>query len=167
MSTIAQGRTATGAGSTAVAGGRVAAQAGTGVDRAAIGLTVLRVVLGIVFAVHGAQKLFVFGIPGLTEAFAGMGVPLAGVVGPAVALFEFVGGLALIAGLFVTPVALGLTAVMVGAALLVHLPAGFFLPNGYEFVLVLAAGAIALALAGPGAWSLDGQRAQRRAAKQA
>lgn len=165
MSTTAPDRSVRGVGSTVGVSGDT--QAGAAVGRAAIGLAVLRVVLGIVFAAHGAQKLFSFGIPGLTEGFVSMGVPLAGVVAPAVALLEFVGGLALIAGIFVTPIALGLAAVMASAAFLVHLPAGFFLPNGYEFVLTLGAGAIAVALAGPGAWSLDGLRAQRRAAKQA
>lgn len=139
--------------------------AGVATQRAALGLGILRVVLGIVFAAHGAQKLFLMGIPGLTEGFAAMGIPLAGVAAPAVALLEFVGGLALIAGLFVAPIAVALTVVMVGAVFFAHLPAGFFLPNGYEFVLTLAAGAIALALAGPGAWSLDGLRAQRKQAK--
>jgi putative oxidoreductase len=148
----------TGAGSVALAGA---------VTRGAVGLAVLRVVLGIVFAAHGAQKVFVMGIPGLAESFAAVGVPLAGIAAPAVALLELVGGLALIGGLFVTPIALGLTAVMIGALFLVHLAAGFFLPNGYEFVLTLGAGAVALALAGPGAWSLDGVLAKRRVAKQA
>lgn len=168
MSTIARDAVAS-TGSAAATGvsGAVTADTGAAVTRAAIGLAVLRVVLGIVFAAHGAQKLFQMGIPGLTEGFAAMGVPLAGVAAPAVALLEFVGGLALIGGLFVAPVALGLTVVMAGALFLVHLPAGFFLPNGYEFVLTLGAGAVALALAGPGAWSLDGLLARRRAAKQA
>src|SRR5690606_12581388 len=107
--------------------------------RAALGLGILRVVLGIVFAAHGAQRLFLMGLPGLTEGFAAMGVPLAGVAAPAVALLEFIGGLSLIAGLFVAPIAIGLTVVVVGAVFFAHLPAGFFLPNGYEFVLTLGA----------------------------
>lgn len=138
----------------------------TGMQRAAIGLMVLRVALGAVFAAHGAQKLFTIGVAGLAEGFAGMGIPLAGVVAPTVALLEFAGGLALVAGLFVTPVALGLAVVMANALFLAHLPAGFFLPNGYEFVLTLGAGAVALALAGPGAWSLDGLLRGRRATGQ-
>lgn len=44
---------------------------------------------------------------------------------------------------------------MLGALVIVHLPAGFFLPNGIEFVLTLLAAAGALSLTGPGAYSLD------------
>jgi putative oxidoreductase len=126
-------------------------------------LAVLRLIVGSVFVAHGAQKLFVFGIAGLTGAFEGMGVPLAGVVAPAVALGEFVGGLALLAGLFTRLAALGLALTMLGAIVLVHLPAGFFLPDGVEFVLTLFGGTAALALAGPGAFSTDAIVARRRA----
>lgn len=125
-------------------------------------LAVLRLIIGTVFVAHGAQKLFVFGIAGLTGAFEGMGVPLAGVVAPAVALGEFLGGLALIAGLFTRVASLGLALTMLGAIVLVHLPAGFFLPDGMEFVLTLFGGTVALALTGPGTYSVDSVLAHRR-----
>ena len=120
-----------------------------------VGLTILRVVTGANFAAHGGQKLFVYGLDGVVGGFGQMGIPMAGIVGPIVALLEFFGGLALVAGLLTRPIAVALAANMLGALFLVHLPAGFFLPNGYEFVLGLFGAAATLAVTGAGAWSLD------------
>jgi putative oxidoreductase len=93
-----------------------------------------------------------------------MGIPLPSVAAPSVALLELFGGLALVAGLFTRAAAVGLALVMLGAMLFVHLPAGFFAPNGIEFVLTLFGAAAALALAGPGGWSVDAVRARRKSA---
>jgi putative oxidoreductase len=120
-----------------------------------LGLTVLRAIAGIVFAAHGAQKLFVFGFDGVAGGFAQMGVPMAGLIGPAVALVEFFGGLALIAGLLTRLAAFGLSVVMLGAIFIAHLSAGFFLPNGYEFALTLLGIAATLTITGAGRWSVD------------
>lgn len=59
-----------------------------------IGLGILRIVTGLVFAAHGYQKWFTMGIDGTTGFFTGLGIPLPGVAAILVATLELVGGLA-------------------------------------------------------------------------
>ena len=132
-------------------------------ERVSAALAVLRVIVGITFIAHGAQKLFVFGIDGVTAGFAQIGVPLPGIVGPLVALVELFGGAALVAGLLTRLASAGLGVIMIGAIFLVHLPAGYFLPDGVEFAVVLLAASLTLLVAGPGLYSADALLARRGA----
>jgi putative oxidoreductase len=127
------------------------------------GLTVLRVVTGIVFFMHGYTKVFVWGLDGTAAGFAKMGIPLAGIAGPFVGFLELLGGLALIIGLASRWISIPLAVTMVVAIVQVHLAAGFFAPNGYEFPLTLLAGLVGLSLAGGGAFAVDNVLASRRA----
>lgn len=127
--------------------------------RADLGLLVIRAATGVTFAAHGAQKVFDRGLGAVAEGFAGMGIPLAGVIGPMVGLGELLGGIALAAGFLTRWAGAGLTLIMLGALSIVHLKNGFFAGNGgIEFVLVLGSAAAGIALAGPGRYSVDGWR---------
>jgi len=126
---------------------------------------VVRVVLGIIFFGHGAQKTFGwFGGHGLSATVSGfrqMNVPPAATV--LAAFVECFGGLALIVGVLARPAAVGLIAVMLVAITKVHGRNGFFLNfamtpgkgHGYEYNLALIAMAASVLIGGAGALSID------------
>jgi putative oxidoreductase len=119
-------------------------------------LTLLRVIVGFIFAAHGLQKFNEFTIAGTQAAFTQMGVPAAQLVAPVVATLEVAGGFALIAGVLARVFAALLALDMLGALFLVHASAGVFADKGgFEFVLALAAASLAIALIGPGRFSAD------------
>ena len=126
------------------------------------GLTILRVIVGAVFAAHGWQKVFVFGVHNVTGMFRLMGIPAPRISAPAIMLIELLGGAALVLGIGTRIAALLLAVDMLGAILFVHLKNGFFALGGVEFPLTLLAGCLCIALAGAGALSVQGSRGKKR-----
>lgn len=123
-----------------------------------LALTVLRVVLGLTFLLHGWQKLFMMGMDNFGGFLGSLGVPAAGFLAIVVTMLELLGGLALILGIGTRIVSALLSVTMLIASVLVHLPNGFFAQNGgYELTFLLMAGTIVLVISGGGTWSLDEQ----------
>ena len=125
-----------------------------------LGLLALRVIVGLLFAGHGAQKLFgVFGgggLEGTAAMFDKLSLRPASLQARAAGTAEFMGGLLLAVGLLTPFAAAILIAVMTTAVITVHAPNGIWNTNkGYEYNLVLATVAFALSAIGSGAWSLD------------
>jgi putative oxidoreductase len=125
-----------------------------------LAMLVLRVVVGGLFAAHGAQKLFGsfggHGIAGTGQFFEGLGLRPGERHARLAGLGEFGGGLLLILGLLTPLGAAALIGVMTVAILTVHAAKGWqATEGGYEYNVVLGAVAFALAAAGPGAWSID------------
>jgi putative oxidoreductase len=120
----------------------------------------LRVGAGVIFAAHGAQKLFGwfggYGLEGTAGWMASIGLEPGLLMATMAGGAEFIGGLFLIAGLLVRPAALVLAITMVVAIATVHLQNGLFLAdNGYEFGLALLAVSISLVFRGAGSLSAD------------
>ncbi|HEY1262829.1 MAG TPA: DoxX family protein [Terriglobales bacterium] len=127
------------------------------------GLTILRIVVGIVFLVHGGQKLFQLGLHGVTGFFQMIHIPLPAVAAAVVTFVEFLGGVALILGLATRWAAILIALDMAGAIFFVHGSKGFFLQSGgFEYAMTLLAANVALALAGPGAAALDNLIGKRK-----
>ena len=132
--------------------------------RADLGLLAIRLATGLVFLMHGYQKVFTYGFAGIGDAFGKMGIPMPTVMGPAIGILELVGGIALIIGLGTRIVGLLLALDMAGAITMVHMKNGFFSPTGIEFVLMLFAASLALGLAGAGEMSVDAVMSRKNTA---
>lgn len=129
------------------------------------GLLVLRVIVGLIFFIHGWQKLTAFGFGGTAGFLGSLGIPLPSVLGVVLILVELLCGLALILGLYTNWVVIPLAIDNIVALFVYHLPNGFFAASqtgvGYEFVLTLLAVNVALFLIGAGAFSADARWLQR------
>ncbi len=125
-----------------------------------LALFVLRIVVGGLFAAHGAQKLFGsfggHGLAGTGQFFESLGLRPGERHARLAGLGEFGGGLLVVIGLLTPLGAAAIIGVMVVAILTVHGPKGWQVTEGgYEYNVVLATVAFALAAAGAGAWSVD------------
>jgi putative oxidoreductase len=125
-----------------------------------LGILIARLVLGLLMAAHGSQKLFGwfggYGLAGTGGFFESLGFRPGRLFATVAALTEVGSGLLTAVG-FLGPVGPALMlSVMIVAAVTVHLPHGVFAAsNGIEVPLLYGVGAIALALTGPGLFSLD------------
>jgi putative oxidoreductase len=133
-----------------------------------LALLLIRLVLGLVFFVHGAQKVFGwFGGPGL-RGFAGyltsQGMPA--VIPYLVSFGELAASLGFVAGLLTRIAAAAISLEMFGAVFLVHWKSGFLMNwnaeagrgEGFEYSLTLAVVCLAIAIAGAGGYSVDAKR---------
>jgi putative oxidoreductase len=121
----------------------------------------LRVALGLLFIAHAGLKIFVFTPAGTAGFFSSVGLP--GWLAYVTIVWEIVGALALILGVWARPIALLMIPILLGAIFTVHGAAGFFFTNpngGWEFPALWIIGLIALALLGDGAYALRPTPAQ-------
>jgi putative oxidoreductase len=141
------------------------------------GPAALRLCVGSVFLLHGAQKLFGLlggpGVAGTAKMLAGFGLPYSTPLAVALGVAEFGGGVLLILGSLTLWVSIVLLVDMALTVWKVHYPQGFTQSHGLapasphdaEFHLILIGALFCLLLAGPGAWSVDERRAQNAEAQ--
>lgn len=120
-------------------------------------LFLIRLVVGVTMLAHGWNHWLGGGkIPGTARWFESLGLRHGVLQAWASVVTEFTAGVLLIVGLLTPLACAAVIGVMLVAGLLAHRPNGFFVfRDGFEYVLVLAVVSVALALLGPGAWSLD------------
>ncbi len=125
-----------------------------------------RIPVGIIFAAHGAQKLFGwfggYGLEGTGQWMNSIGLAPGYLMALLAGSAEFFGGLALVFGLLVRPASAALAFAMLIAILSVHIDKGLFMANnGYEYALALLAVSVSLLISGAGRASLDSALATR------
>jgi putative oxidoreductase len=116
-----------------------------------LSLLTVRVVAGVIFTAHGAQKLLgAFGGQGLEKT-----VEMMGVMGYPVTIGEFFGGIGLVIGFLTRFSAASLIVIMLGAIAMVHSKNGFFMSSGgFEYNLALIGLLLPTLIAGPGRFSV-------------
>jgi putative oxidoreductase len=123
---------------------------------------ILRVALGVVFAVRGYDKVFVKGVPMIAGFLGSLGIPMPELMAYVLSYGELIGGLLLIFGVFTYWVTLFDIIVATVAFFTVHLSKGFFVGDGgYEFIVLIFAAACSLMISGAGKYSVDGMMSKR------
>ncbi|MBA9028308.1 DoxX family protein [Peribacillus huizhouensis] len=125
-----------------------------------IGLLIIRLVIGVLFIGHGAQKLFGwfggYGLKGTGGWFESIGMKPGVTMALFAGLAELIGGLLFALGLLTPLAGIMIAGTMLMAIVKVHAPNGLWATvNGYEYNLTLLAVAIGIALVGPGQYALD------------
>ncbi|MBI0579159.1 DoxX family protein [Neobacillus cucumis] len=125
-----------------------------------VGLLIIRLVVGILFIGHGAQKLFGwfggYGLKGTGGWFESIGMKPGVTMALFAGLGELIGGILFALGLLTPLAGIIIAGTMVMAIAKVHGPNGIWATsNGYEYNLTLIAVTIGIALVGPGQYALD------------
>ncbi len=122
------------------------------------GVTILRIVVGIIFVMHSYLALVRFTPAGQAAYFGSLGLPAPVLMAWLVIIVQGLGGIMLILGLWTRWAAAANAVILLGALLKIHLPQGVFLKvmkggfvGGFEFVLLLLGATVALILTGGGA----------------
>jgi putative oxidoreductase len=119
------------------------------------GMVPLRVVVGLVFLMHGGQKLFGFGLGGTADIMGKLGLPIPSLSAGIVIAAELVGGLAILSGLYARWAGVALAIEMLVAIPVARVHGGFFAPYGFEFELTLLGACLTFAALGSGGVSLE------------
>ncbi|BBH22188.1 oxidoreductase [Paenibacillus baekrokdamisoli] len=125
----------------------------------ALGLLIIRLVFGLIFVGHGAQKLFGwfggYGLKGTGSWLDSIGVKPGIAAAFVTGLFEVVGGLLFALGLWLPVAAALIVILMIGAIISVHGKNGFWITqNGIEYNVIIIAIAVGLALIGAGDYAI-------------
>ena len=126
------------------------------------GFLPLRIVVAVVFLMHGGQKVLYFGVSGVADMLTKLGFPLAVFFAVVLMTIEVAGGLAILVGFMTRAAGLILALEMAIAIYVARLGGGFFTPYGFEFEMTLMGACLTFAAVGAGGVSIDAVRRARR-----
>jgi putative oxidoreductase len=127
------------------------------------GLLPLRLVVALVFFMHGGQKVLYFGVSGVSDMLSKLGFVYPTFFAVVLMIIEVAGGFAILFGLFTRIAGFVLAVEMAIAIYVARLGGGFFTPYGFEFELTLMGACLTFAAVGAGGASIDALMRSRRA----